>query len=108
MKRFLFVAFIAVLFCGAAAIAGADNMSSAMAPNSFSASLSNPNAWVGKTTTDLLLNLGTPTYTVPNSNGETLAYVKHIGMGTETFADVEQQFDIGSNGQITAVRTSQR
>ena len=109
MKRFLLVAFVAALFCGAAVFAVADAMgSSTAAPNSFSASLSNPNAWIGKTTTDLLINLGTPTYTMPNSNGETVAYVRHMGTGPATFADFEQQFDIGSNGQITAVRTTQR
>jgi hypothetical protein len=109
MKRFLIAGLVAALFCGFAVIAGADAMmsSSNAAPNSFQASLNNPNAWIGKPTTDLLLNLGTPTYTVPNGNGETLAYDRHMGMGPETFVDVEQQFDIGSNGQITAVRTSQ-
>ncbi len=109
MKRLMIVALIAALFGGIAVIASADNMSSSMAaPNSFSSSMSNPNAWIGKTTTDLLLNLGTPTYTMPTSNGETISYVKHIGVGTQSYADVEQQFDIGSNGQITAVRTTQR
>jgi archaellum component FlaG (FlaF/FlaG flagellin family) len=105
MRRLFIAAMVIVAFsCAIVATVSADT---AATPNSFQSSLDSPNAWIGKTTVDLLTNPGTPTYTVPTSSGETLAYVKHMGEGTQTSVNVEQDFDVSQGGQITAVRVSQ-
>jgi len=67
----------------------------------------NNSPWVGKTTVDLLINLGVPTYTDMTSGGETVVYVKHEGVGSMTSVNVVRQFDVDSNGKITAERDSQ-
>lgn len=98
MKRFFLAALIVVGFsCMVAVTAGADPMTSA--------DTSNP--WIGKTTVDLLVNMGVPTYTDTLSNGETITYVKHEGVGSMTSVNVIRQFDVDSSGRITAERDSQ-
>ena len=108
MKRFFFAAMIIVAFsCVVAVTAGADSMTSTNT-TSPAPDMSNSNStWVGKTTVDLLINLGVPTYTDMLSNGETITYVKHEGVGMNTSVDVVRQFDVDASGKITAERDSQ-
>ena len=72
-----------------------------------STDMNNSSQWVGKTTVDLLINLGAPTYTDMLSSGETVTYVKHEGVGVMSSVNVVRQFDVDSNGKITAERDSQ-
>ncbi len=109
MKRILALLISIVAFSFAfAATASADAMQSASAatPDSFQGSVNAPNAWIGKTAVDLLTNLGSPTYTEETQTGKTLAYVKHMIVGSNSSETIEQDFAIGQNGQITAVHTS--
>jgi hypothetical protein len=96
MKRLaLFITLMSVLFVGATLYA--DSMSSG----------SPASPWVGKTTVDLLVNLGVPTYTDQLPSGEKLVYVKHEGVGPNTSVNVIRQFDVDSSGKITAEQDSQ-
>ena len=108
MKRFFLAAMIIVAFsCVVAVTAGADSMTSTTtaspAPNTDMSS----QGWVGKTTVDLLINLGVPTYTEMTSNGETIVYVKHEGWGPQSSVNFVRQFDVDSSGKVTAERDSE-
>jgi hypothetical protein len=109
MKRFFLAAMIIVAFsCVIAVTAGADAMTSANTTSATpSTDMNNSSQWVGRTTVDLLVNLGVPTYTDMLSSGETITYVKHEGVGVMSSVNVVRQFDVDSNGKITAERDSQ-
>ena len=110
MKRFFMAAIIVAAFSSVIAVtAGADSMTSANTTSpTTSTVMNNGNQdWVGKSTVDLLVNLGIPTYTDMLANGETITYVKHEGVGSNTSVNVVRQFDVDSNGKITAERDSQ-
>ncbi len=109
MKRLIVAAMIVAAFAFVGAVtASADSMATPAATTATPSSDMNPDqAWIGKSTVDLLVNLGTPTYTDMSSSGETLVYVTHQGVGSNTSLNVIRQFDVDSNGKITAVRDSQ-
>jgi hypothetical protein len=107
MKRLFLSAMIVVAFsCMIAVTAGADSMTTTTSP-APSTDMNNSSQWVGKTTVDLLVNLGVPTYTDMLSSGETITYVKHEGVGSNSSINVVRQFDVDSNGKIVAERDSQ-
>jgi len=109
MKRSLTIFIVVVVFSLAfAAAASADSMwaSSAGTPQTFQDSVNAPKAWIGKSTVDLLTTLGLPNYTIDTSNGKTLAYVRQMPINRNFEQNVEQDFVIGQNGQITAVHVS--
>lgn len=103
MKRFLIIGLTVVAFAlSTAAVASAAPMSgsSAQGPNAQSL--------VGKTTSDLLIQMGIPSYSVQNDNGgETLVYVRHLYQGRGNSIDSVQQFDVDQSGKITAEQTRQ-
>ena len=106
MKRLFLSAMIVMAFsCMIAVTAGADSMTTTSSASSTDMNNSSP--WVGKTTVDLLVNLGVPTYSDMLSSGETIVYVKHEGVGSNTSVNVVRQFDVDSNGKIVAERDSQ-
>lgn len=109
MKRLLSAAMIVAAFSFVGAVtASADSMAaSSTTPVITSTDVNGDQAWVGKSTVDLLVNLGTPTYTDMLPGGETIVYVKHMGVGSNTSVNVVRQFDVDANGKITAVRDSQ-
>jgi hypothetical protein len=110
MRRLFFAAMIVLAFSFVvAATASADSMTAASATTAApSTDMSNGDqAWIGKSTVDLLVNLGVPTYTDMLPSGEKIVYVKHMGVGSNTSVNVVRQFDVDSNGKITAVRDSQ-
>ena len=106
MKRlFLAVMIVAAFSLAIAVTASADSMTTA---NGTSTDMTNSNqAWVGKTTVDLLVNLGIPTYTDMLPSGETITYVKHMGVGSNTSVNVVRQFTVDSTGKITSEIDSQ-
>ena len=107
MKRLFLATMIVVAFsCAIAVTAGADSMTTTASP-APGTDMNNSSPWVGKTTVDLLINLGVPTYTDMLSNGETITYVKHEGVGVMSSVNVVRQFDVDSNGKIVAERDSQ-
>jgi len=109
MKRLLFAAMIVAAFSFVAAVtASADSMAApSTTPATSSTDMNGDQAWIGKSTVDLLVNLGVPTYTDMRSSGETITYVTHEGVGSNTSVNVIRQFDVDSSGKITAVRDSQ-
>jgi hypothetical protein len=109
MKRLIIAAMIVAAFSFVGAVtASADSMAAPAATSVTVSSDMNPDhAWVGKSTVDLLVNLGVPTYTDQRSSGETITYVTHQGVGSNTSVNVIRQFDVDSSGKITAVRDSQ-
>ena len=107
MKRFLLAAMI-VAACSltAAVAASADSMTSPSATAATDPS-NGSQGWIGKTTVDLLVNMGVPTYTDSRPNGETITYVKHMGVGSNTSVNVVQQFTVDASGRITSEQDSQ-
>lgn len=106
MRRFFFATMIVVAFSLAIAVtAGADPMTTATSPGTDQAS--GHAAWVGKTTVDLLVNLGVPTYTDKRAEGETLVYVKYMPVGSNSSAEVVRRFTVDTSGKITSEVDSQ-
>ena len=64
--------------------------------------------WVGKTTNDLLLQIGVPSYTTPNDNGGmTIDYVTRQYMGRGNQVDLVRQFDVDQNGKVVSEQVIQ-
>ncbi len=103
MKRFFIIGLTVVAFVlSTAAVASAAPMSGSSAQDM------NAQSWVGKTTSDLLIQMGVPNYSVQNGNGgQTLEYVKHVFQGRGNTIDLVQQFDVDQSGKITAEQTRQ-
>ena len=107
MKRFLIAAMIVAAFSLSAAVAvSADSMTGAGTAVSTDQT-NGPQGWIGKTTVDLLVNMGVPTYTDQRPDGETLTYIKHMGVGMESSVDVIKRFTVDSSGKITSEQDSQ-
>jgi outer membrane protein assembly factor BamE (lipoprotein component of BamABCDE complex) len=101
MKRSVFVLFTIVAFAlsAAASLGAAPQMSPVADPSQN---------WVGKTANDLLLQMGVPSYTIPNDNGgQTIDYVTHQYMGRGNQIDLVRQFNVDQNGKIISESVSQ-
>ena len=101
MKRSVLVVLMIVAFAlsTAASLSAAPQMSSAADPSQN---------WVGKTTNDLLLQMGVPSYTVSNDNGGlTIDYVTHQYMGRGNQVDLVRQFDVDQNGKVISEQVTQ-
>jgi len=65
-------------------------------------------SWVGKTTNDLLIQMGPPSFTVQSDNGgQTLEYVKHMNIGRGDTIDFVQQFSVDGSGKIISEQVRQ-
>ena len=100
MKRLLLVGFMIVAFTfSTAAVVSAAPMSPTTATG---------HSWIGKTTNDLLIQMGTPNYTVRNNDGgQALDYVMHKYIGRGGTIDYVQQFNVDGSGKITSERVRQ-
>jgi hypothetical protein len=101
MKRSVFVLFLIVAF----ALSAAASLSAA--PQTTPAADQSQN-WVGKTTNDLLLQMGVPSYTIPSDNGgQIIDYVTRQYMGRGNQVDLVRQFNVDQNGKIISEQVTQ-
>ncbi len=99
MTRSVISFFIVVAFVLASTVA----LSAApRSSNSGTTQMSSQN-WVGKTTNDLLIQLGVPYLSIGKGNGgQTVKYIKREYIGRGNPVDLVQQFDVDQNGRITS------
>jgi hypothetical protein len=68
----------------------------------------NHQKWIGKTTTDLLVQLGVPNFTTSDGNGDTtLKYIYHENIGRGNPVEMVQQFDVNQNGRVISEQVYQ-
>ncbi len=99
MKRSVIISFMIV----ALALSSAVVLSAAPMSQSSGMQGTYHQRWVGKTTTDLLIQMGVPNLTIPDGNGgTTLRYITRENIGRGNPVEIVQQFDVDQGGRVTS------
>ncbi len=99
MKRSVLVALMIVAF----ALSTAVSLSAAPMSQSSAANGAQLSSWIGRTTTDLLIQKGVPALSIPNQDGgSTLRYITRENIGRGNPVEMVQQFDVDQNGKVTS------